>query len=48
VSTQDACADAYVVLPIRNGRPTRTFFKSIVTRSNEARDADSLRVICTP
>ena len=48
VTAQDSCVDTFVVIPIHNGRPTRKFFKSLVTQSNGGRDADSLRVICTP
>ena len=48
VTAQDSCVDTYVVIPIHNGRPTRKFFKSIVTQTNGGRDADSLRIICTP
>src|SRR5262249_41985180 len=48
VTAQDSCVDTFVVIPIHNGRPTRKLFKSLVTQSNGARDADSLRVICTP
>ena len=48
VTAQDSCVDTYVVIPIHNGHPTRKFFKSIVTQTNGGRDADSLRIICTP
>ena len=48
VTAQDSCVDTFVVIPIHNGRPTKKFFKSLVTQSSGGRDADSLRVICTP